>query len=208
MNGCQQIVVAGTIRHMCDQPVLLRRRRQHLGFTLLELLVTTIVLAVVMAIALPSMRDLIVGNRLSSSVNSFIGLINYARSEAIARNQDVMVCPKASGAITCTSTTSWNTHDIQAFVDEDGSGQINGAELVLKTIAAVDPSDSNTAFDQGSNVALVFGSAGFARNAESFKIYVKSDDATYVSRFGRTVCVSKAGRVRVVAYTVATCPDF
>lgn len=178
------------------------------GFTLVELLVTISVLAVLVAAAMPGMRDFVVGNRLSSNVNSFIGLINYARSEAIARNQDVMVCPKSSGATTCASTTSWNTHDIQAFVDEDGSGQRNGTEPVLKTIAAVDPSDTTTAFDQDSNVALVFGSAGFARTAQIFKIHVKSEDETYRARFGRTVCVSKAGRVRVVAYTVASCPDF
>lgn len=171
-------------------------------------MVAIAVLAVIVATALPSMRDFIVGNRLSSNVNSFIGLINYARSEAIARNQDVMVCPKASGATTCASTTAWNTHDIQAFVDEDGSGQRNGAEAVLKTIAAVDPSDTSTAFDQDSNVALVFGSAGFARTAQIFKIHVKSEDEAYQARFGRTVCVSKAGRVRVVAYTVTSCPDF
>jgi type IV fimbrial biogenesis protein FimT len=171
-------------------------------------MVTIAVLAVVVAIALPNMRDFIVGNRLSSNVNSFIGLINYARSEAIARNQDVMVCPQTAGATNCASTTSWNTHDIQAFVDDDGSGQRNGTEEVLKTITAVDPSDTNMAFDQGSDVALVFGSAGFARNAQSFKIHVKSDDDAYVARFGRTVCVSRAGRVRVVAYTVSSCPDF
>ena len=175
---------------------------------MLELMVTITVLAVIIAVALPNMRDFIVGNRLSSNVNSFIGLVNYARSEAIARNQDVMVCPKASGALTCISTTAWNTHDIQAFVDEDGSGQRNGEEPVLKTIAAVDPSDTNTAFDQDSSVALVFGSAGFARTAQIFKIYVKSEDEAYQARFGRTVCISKAGRVRVVAYNVTSCPDF
>lgn len=182
--------------------------RRHSGFSLLELLTTISVLAVIVAIALPSMRDMVVGNRLSSNVNSFIGLINYARSEAIARNQDVMVCPKTAGATTCASTTSWNTRDIQAFVDADGSAQRNGAEEVLKTIAAVDPSDTTMGFDQGSDSELVFGSAGFARNPQSFKIHVKSDDETYVARFGRTVCVSRAGRVRVVAYTVSTCPDF
>lgn len=194
---------------MCSAAIrVVRRRGRFQGFSLLELLVTITVLAVVVAIALPSMRDFIVGNRLSSNVNSFIGLINYARSEAIVRNQDVMVCPKTSGATTCASTTAWNTRDIQAFADEDGSGQRNDTEEVLKTIAAVDPSDTNTAFDQGSNVALVFGSAGFARTAQIFKIYVKSDDAAYTARFGRTVCISKAGRVRVLAYTVTSCPDF
>ena len=194
---------------MCEQASQeFGERRKVQGFSLLELLVTIAVLTVVVGIALPNMREFVVGNRLSSDVNSFIGLINYARSEAIARNQDVMVCPKAAGAQTCASTTSWNTHDIQAFVDEDGSGQRNGAEEPLKTLAAVDPSNTNMGFDQGSELPLVFGSAGFARNAQSFKIHVKSDDEAYVARFGRTVCVSRAGRVRVVAYTVSTCPDF
>lgn len=178
------------------------------GFSLLELMVAIAVLAMVVSISLPGMRDFVVGNRLSSNVNSFIGLINYARSEAIARNQDVMVCTKTAGALTCASTTAWNTHDIEAYVDDDSSGQRNGAEEVLKTIAAVDPSGTSTAFDQGGSVPLVFGSAGFARAAQIFKIAVKSDDATYQARFGRTVCVSKAGRVRVVAYTVTSCPDF
>ena len=40
---------------------------------------------------------------------------------------------------------------------------------------------------------------GFARTAQSFKIYAKSSDSAYQARFGRTVCVSKAGRVRVAA---------
>lgn len=185
-----------------------RASKRSRGFTLLELMVTITVLAVIVAIALPNMRDFIVGNRLSSNVNGFIGLINYARSEAIARNQDVMVCPKASGAITCASTTSWNTYDIQAFADEDGSGQLNAAESALKTMAAVDPSNTNTGFDQTGNAPLVFGSGGFARAAQIFKIYVKSDDAAYQARFGRTVCISKAGRVRVLAYTATSCPDF
>lgn len=180
----------------------------HRGFSLIELVVTIMVLAIVVSIALPGMRDFIVGNRLSSAVNGFVGLINYARSEAIARNQDVMVCPRALEASICASTLSWNVHDVQVFVDEDGSGQLNGAELVLKTMAAVDASDVNMAFDQANDVALVFGSAGFARNAQSFKIYAKSNDAAYVARFGRTVCVSKAGRVRVMAYAVTSCPDF
>lgn len=198
-----------TIRHMCHQSSPLGRAGKGLrGFTLLELMVTIAVLAVIVAIALPNMRDFIVGNRLSSNVNGFIGLINYARSEAVARNQDVIVCPQAAGATTCGSGTSWNTRNVQAFVDEDGSGQQNGAEPVLKTMAAVDPTDTSTGFDQTGSDPLVFGSAGFARAAQIFKIYVKSDDAAYQARFGRTVCISKAGRVRVVAYTATACPDF
>jgi len=179
------------------------------GVTLIELLVTIVVLSLLLTLALPSMRDFIVGNRLSTNVNSFIGLANYARSEAIVRNQDVVVCPKNASTIACVSQTAWNTLEIQAFVDENGNGERDAAEVLLKTIAAVDPSDAQTGFDSSSSAAkLIFGSAGFARTAQSFKIYAKSSDSDYQARFGRTVCVSRAGRLRVAAYTVTSCPDF
>lgn len=154
------------------------------------------------------MRDFLVGNRLSSNVNGFIGLVNYARSEAIVRNQDVVLCPKNASTIACASTATWNTLEIQAFVDEDGNGQRDASDVLLKTMAAVDPTDAETGFDRSAAGTLIFGSAGFARTAQSFKIYAKSSDSAYQARFGRTVCVSKAGRVRVAAYTVTSCPDF
>jgi len=178
------------------------------GVTLIELLVTISVLAVLLTIALPNLRDFVVGNRLSSNVNGFIGLVNYARSEAIVRNQDVVICPKAATATTCASTTAWNTLDIQVFVDADGNGQFNTGDTLLKTMAAVDPAGTQTGFDQAASATLVFGSAGFARTAQSFKVYAKSSDAAYSTRFGRTLCISRMGRVRVAAYTLTSCPDF
>lgn len=193
---------------MCFSYVPTSRCDSVRGFTLLELLVTISILAVLLAVGLPNMRDFIVSNRLSSNVNGFIGLVNYARSEAIVRNQDVVVCPKAATANTCVSTTAWNTLDIQVFVDTDGNGQFNSGDTLLKTMAAVDPAGTQTGFDQSASATLVFGSAGFARTAQSFKVYAKSSDAAYSTRFGRTVCISKMGRVRVAAYTLTSCPDF
>jgi len=175
---------------------------------MIELLVTISILSVLLAFGLPSLRDFLVGNRLSTNVNGFIGLVNYARSEAIVRNQDVVICPKNASTIACASTTTWNNLEIQAFVDEDGDGERDATEVLLKTMAAVDPSGAETGFDHSAAVSLIFGSAGYARTAQSFKIYAKSSDSAYQARFGRTVCVSKAGRVRVAAYTVTSCPDF
>lgn len=113
---------------------------------MIELLVTIVVLGVLLAVGLPSLRDFLVGNRLSSNVNGFIGLVNYARSEAIVRNQDVVVCPKNASTIACAST--WNTLEIQAFVDLDGNGEHDATDVLLKTMAAVDPTDAETGFER------------------------------------------------------------
>jgi len=183
-------------------------RRAAQGFTVIELMVTITVLAILIAIGLPNLREFLAGNRLSSNVNGFIGLVNYARSEAIVRNQDVVICPKDTSTNACTSTTTWNTQDVQAFVDVNGNGAFDSGDVLLKTIAAMDPSDSQTGFTQDAASVIVFGSAGFARAEQMFKIYAKSDDEAYQARMGRTVCVSRVGRVRVTAYAATSCPDF
>jgi type IV fimbrial biogenesis protein FimT len=76
---------------------VLRIRHRPRGFTLIELLVTLVVAAVLMMIALPSFRDLIRRNRVSSASNALIGSLAYARTEAINRGQLVSICPSTDG---------------------------------------------------------------------------------------------------------------
>jgi len=77
------------------------------GFTLIELMVTLAVLAILTMIALPSFRDTIRRNRVNSASNALLADLNYARTEAIDRGQVVTMCP-SSNASSCTSGgTSW-----------------------------------------------------------------------------------------------------
>jgi len=76
------------------------------GFTLIELMVVVAVMAILAAIAAPSMTGLINANRLSGQAGELTSTIQLARSEAIRRNARVTVCPSSDGA-TCVSRTSW-----------------------------------------------------------------------------------------------------
>jgi len=55
------------------------------GFTLIELMMTITILAVVLVVAVPNIRDMIVNNRLATQANNFIAALTVARSEAIKR---------------------------------------------------------------------------------------------------------------------------
>jgi len=62
------------------------------GFSLVELLLVIVVLGVVLAFAIPSMRSMIQNNRLKSATSTLIMALNLARSEAVARNKPVILC--------------------------------------------------------------------------------------------------------------------
>lgn len=182
------------------------------GFTLIELLITIAVLGVLMAIALPSLQTFMISNRLSSNVNSFVGLINYARSEAIVRNQSVMICPKSNVGIGCEGDAQWGQYEIQVFVDcTDNNNRSNtvtadcpAGDTLLKTFPAMDVSSNEFRLTRSSVGIVKFGAVGMSQIPQSFNIYAVGD-ATFEQTYGRTICISKPGRVKVTSMTAGVC---
>lgn len=68
------------------------------GFTLLELMVTVAVLAIVLAIAVPSFQGITNRNRLTAITNEVVAAAQLTRMEAIRRNQRVVMCPTTDGS--------------------------------------------------------------------------------------------------------------
>lgn len=63
------------------------------GFTLIELMVTVSVLAILITVAVPGFADLIRNTQAKAMTNGIVAALQFARSEAIKRNQQVNVCP-------------------------------------------------------------------------------------------------------------------
>ncbi|WP_050984671.1 GspH/FimT family pseudopilin [Thiorhodococcus drewsii] len=78
------------------------------GVTLIELVVTLSIAAILMTIAVPSFQDLIRNNRASAQVNEFLTALNLARTEAVKRGASVSVC-SSTDSTTCrsSSVTNW-----------------------------------------------------------------------------------------------------
>lgn len=66
------------------------------GFTLVELLVTLAVIAVLTVIAVPSFKTITLSNRLSTAADGVVAAIQTARLEAIKRNADAQFCSNSS----------------------------------------------------------------------------------------------------------------
>ncbi len=81
------------------------------GFTLIELMVTIAIAAILLAVAIPNFIPTITSNRLTTHANELVTALNLARSEAIKRGQEVVV--RKMGA-------NWED-GWQVFVDIDRS---------------------------------------------------------------------------------------
>jgi type IV fimbrial biogenesis protein FimT len=76
------------------------------GFTWLELLMALAIVAVLAAVALPTLSDALARHRLRAATAALTQTLEEARAAALQRGQALVVCPSASGR-SCTGQGDW-----------------------------------------------------------------------------------------------------
>lgn len=84
-----------------------RARRQR-GVTLLEIMVTIAIVAIIASAAVPSFVGLHRQALRATVINDFLHSIYLARSEAIKRNSVVSICRSDDGATCANAAPTWN----------------------------------------------------------------------------------------------------
>ena len=184
------------------------------GFTLIELLVTVSVLAVLLAMGVPSFQGMLGSNTLTSQTNDLVSSLNLARSEAIRRGTRVTVC-KSSDASSCATTGNW-TQGWITFVDTTRSGTtavVNTGETIL----AVHQTSSGTVSIKGSSSVdsyVSYASDGRAKlisgNAQSGTLRICNSSTTLTNaNRARDLSISAVGRVAssTPSSVLASCPS-
>lgn len=145
-------------------------RHKSNGFTLLELMVTIFVVAILISVGVPGFVRTIQTSRMASSTNDLVTSIHRARSEAVKRHVPVTLCASnnpLSGAPACN--VGGNMVGWVVFVDDadiDGNGQPDGnividpGEVILEAHGAL-PAQLTVSSDAAF---ISFTSNGFRRN--------------------------------------------
>ena len=114
---------------MCSQP-----SERFRGFTLIEFIFTTAILVTLCAISLPALASLMQGGQSRAAHNTLLTTLNLARSSAVSRGSEIVLCPSADQNH-CDDSIWWQ-HGWIVFQDLDRNGTRNGAEPLLSVTQA------------------------------------------------------------------------
>lgn len=99
-------IILGIVSMLDSADGPIARRTHMAGFTLVELMVTLVVAAVVLGIAVPNFTGLVNSSRLTAQANELVTGVQLARSEAIRLNRQVRFCGSQDGT-NCLAAGDW-----------------------------------------------------------------------------------------------------
>lgn len=173
------------------------------GFTLIEVMVTVSILALLMALAAPSFTPLIESWRVRQATEQLQSSLNYARSEAIKRGGQVAIQKLPNNTNGCTSASGNRDWDCGWIICQDlnGNGKCAAAEPVLQRI---DTPAKVQVTRTGGGASIKLNRWGLV-DGTWLGFSLVPFDKTTTHPGARGVCMSSGGRIRVILPEAIPC---
>lgn len=166
----------------------MNRLQSQSGFTLIELMVAIVIVAIIFSIGVPSFDDILKRNNVESLQMKLASAVSSARSEAASRNTFVSMC-SSSDAATCSG--SWSDGWI-TFEDHDADGTFDSSEILIDVYEHASSYSFKAANSTGNAVSrMTFTSQGYMQGSEATLFTVCEPDSEV--RYARGIFVSASG---------------
>ncbi len=196
-----------------EQPPSFARRPS--GLTLVEMMITLLVLAILAAGAIPAMGSFLEKSRLKGAAESLFNDLGYARSESLKRNTDISVRFATDGAANwcfgtdetttcdCTITDATDSSACALNAAADGSSSTN---VLKRTGAAEYPTIKLISAAFAVNPVTTFTPRRGTANAGTvvFRSASGKEIRVVLSPLGRVIICSPAGTGQIGNYPDCT----
>lgn len=176
------------------------------GFTLVELMITIVVAAILAVVAVPSFHKLLLSNRLTTTADAMVEAINTARMDAVKLNSTTQFCSNNATA---------NTSDTLGTACGTAAGAVYALPQNSSTAGEVHAATTGmdaTLKISGNAVAVRFSGQGFGFNANG-----GSSSTPYTGRVAKLctpsmasnnqrIITMTAGSILATASSSGTCP--
>jgi type IV fimbrial biogenesis protein FimT len=167
-------------------PLDMLATRKRVGFTIVELLTVVAIVAILAALAGPSLYEAGLSGKVAGYATDLAGSAQLARSEAIKRNGPVTMCVSANGS--GCGTGNWN----QGWILH-AAGEVLRVQAALASGIQVNSTSSTINFDP----------SGLASSAATLTVCRKLPT---VGGSERVVTISATGRASVAKTSAGVCP--
>jgi type IV fimbrial biogenesis protein FimT len=159
------------------------------GYTLIELLMTMSVAAIVAMIGVPSFRYVTNSNRIAGEINGLVGDLQLARAEAIKEGRNVTVCVSNTAGTGCSTAPTWQS-GWMVFSDPTNVGTYDTGETLLRVQSTFTNLDT---FQASNNVsAITFNREGYAAGI-AIGTLITLHDSTGTTAWTRCLSINMSG---------------
>jgi type IV fimbrial biogenesis protein FimT len=171
-------------------------RTAQAGFTLIELIMAIAIMAILMTVAAPSLRDVVARVRLTGQANELLTALTYARSEATKRDAKIAVCARKKNEMACTEGQQWDNGWL-VVIDADSNGDKDDDTVPLKVSEPLTGSNTIKHTGKGPKGSIIYTATGVVSTGPAiFTLCDPSDPQP-----GRTITVAATGRASVSTIT-------
>ena len=175
---------------------LLAMKKRQSGFTLIELLIVVAIAAILLSLAAPNFREMLVKRSVQAAAETLVSDMRYARSEALKRATPTVICRSTDGTKCSNVQGGWSEGWI-VYIDPSPAGLAVNTTVPAQDLVRVQQPLANIASIQTVNLASTLQSFRFeptGRTVGANNSLVITPTGSVPAGSTRLLCISFNGR--------------